>query len=117
MPHFHFHYHIEPDPQGLARIDAVNAKLDLMKENIMASMEELKQVLDTIDTKVANVKGDVDSLQSKLAAVPQAGLSAEQQTAIDDAVQHAQRIAESLGAIDTQVNPPAPSTPPPDQPA
>ena len=108
-------HHLSPDPEVLARLDLILDKLDLVTgntESIMSQVTDLKPVLDLIDTKVSAVKTDVDTLLAKLANIPTGGLTPEQQAAIDDAVQHANSIAASLGAIDTTVNPPAPTPTP-----
>ena len=107
-------HHFLPDVV-LTRLDTIEDKLDLIleKENtIMSDVTDLKPALDAIDAKVTVVKTDVDTLLAKLAAIPTAGLTPAQQAAIDDAVAHANIIAASLGAIDTEVNPPAPTPTP-----
>jgi len=81
------------------------------QEKIMSTLQDLSDTLTTIDGKVTAVAADVDALIAKLAAIPTAGLTPEQQLALDAAVVHAQAIATSLGAIDTKVNPPAPPAP------
>ena len=109
------HLHIKADPEVLARLDLILDKLDLVTgttEKIMSDVTDLKPALDAIDAKVTVVKTDVDTLLAKLAAIPTAGLTPAQQAAIDDAVAHANIIAASLGAIDTTVNPPAPTPTP-----
>jgi hypothetical protein len=74
-------------------------------EFLMADFNELKAAQDATDAKVAAVKTDVETLIAKLAAVPPAGLTAEQQAALDDAVTHANAINASLSAVDAEVNP------------
>jgi len=109
------YHHFLPDSEVLARLDLILDKLDLLTENtetIMSEVTDLKPALDAIDAKVTVVKTDVDTLLAKLAAIPTAGLTPAQQAAIDDAVAHANIIAASLGAIDTTVNPPAPTPAP-----
>src|SRR6266404_7985938 len=105
MHHIHHHYHIEPDPEVLARLAAIDQKLDLVMETIMSAITDLKPILDSITGKVSTVKTDVETLLAKLAAVPTVGLTPDQQAAIDAAVAQAQGIADSLGAIDAEVNP------------
>ena len=73
---------------------------------IMSTFDDLKAALDGISAKVTTVKADVDSLLAKLAAIPPAGMTPEQQAALDAAVQQASGISTSLGAIDAEVNPP-----------
>jgi hypothetical protein len=93
----------QPDQEVLARLEALNTKLDLFQETIMATVEEFKAVLDTIDTSVTAVKADTEGLLAKLAAIPTPGMTPEQQAAIDAAVVQAQSIADRLGAIDASV--------------
>lgn len=92
----------------------------------MSTLEDLTGALATVDAKVSAVGADVTTigtdfgtLLAKLAAVPTAGLTPDQQKALDDAVVHANAIATSLdaigtklAAIDTSANPPAGQTPP-----
>lgn len=78
-------------------------RLEKKVDNIMASLEDLKAVLDGIGPKVTAVKTDTESLLAKLAAIPPIGLTPEQQAAIDAAVVEAQGISDSLGAIDAAV--------------
>lgn len=75
----------------------------------MSTFDDLTAQLAVIGTAVTTVKTDVDKLIAALAAVPPAGLTPAQQAALDAAVVTAQGIATSLGAIDTEVNPPTPA--------
>jgi len=77
-------------------------------QKIMSTLSDLEAKLVAIDGKVTAVATDIDTLLAKLAEIPTAGLTPEQQTALDAAVVHAQAIADSLGAIDTKANPPTP---------
>lgn len=105
----HIHLHVEPDHQVLALLNAIIHRLDLLENRLMASISDFETALAAIDEKVGVVKTDVETLIAKLAAIPPGGLTPEQQAAIDAAVQHAQNIATSLGAIDTEVNPSPPT--------
>ena len=75
----------------------------------MSTFDDLKAAMDGIAGSVATVKTDVDTLLTKLSQVPTAGMTPDQQAALDAAVQQAQGIKASLGAIDAEVNPPAPA--------
>lgn len=76
-------------------------------EKIMSSFDDLKAAQVATDAAVATIKADVEGLLAKLAAIPAAGLTADQQTALDAAVAHASAINASLSGVDAQVNPPA----------
>lgn len=81
----------------------------------MSTFDDLKKALDSIATDVTTVKLDVEGLLAKLAAIPTAGMTADQQAALDAAVTQAQGIATSLAGIDAEVNPvpvPTPDQPP-----
>jgi ABC-type transporter Mla subunit MlaD len=80
---------------------------------VMSSFEDLVAAQAATDAKIAAVKADVEALIAKLAAVPAAGMTAEQQAALDAAVAHASAINDSLSAVDAEVNPPAPPAPAP----
>ena len=103
------HDHGGMSPEQLVLI--ANALLLLIEgqQKIMSTLADLEAKLVAIDAKVSTVATDIDTLMAKLAAIPTAGLTPEQQTALDGAVAHAQAIADSLGAIDTKANPPAPA--------
>jgi hypothetical protein len=76
-----------------------------VQENMMSSLEDLKAAQAVTDAKIAAVKTDVETLLAKLAAVPVAGLTADQQTALDAVVAHANAINASLSGVDAEVNP------------
>lgn len=73
----------------------------------MSSFDDLKAAQDATDAKVATVKADVEKLLGLLAAIPPAGMTPEQQAALDAAVVHAGAINDSLTAVDATANPPA----------
>jgi hypothetical protein len=83
----------------------IERKLDFL----MSSFDDLKAAQAETDAKIATVKTDLETLIAKLAAIPPAGLTPEQQTALDDAVAHAGAINASLAAVDAEANPPAPA--------
>lgn len=85
-------------------------RIEQKVDKLMSSFDDLKAQQVATDAKVAAVKTDVETLLAKLAAIPPAGLTPEQQAALDDAVTHATAINTSLGAIDTEVNPSATGT-------
>lgn len=72
----------------------------------MSTLDDLSTQLNAIAVEVTTVKGDVDTLLAKLAAIPPAGLTAAQQAALDAAVATAKNIAMSLSAIDLETHPP-----------
>ena len=84
-------------------------KLTKQMERLMSTFADLQTSLDAVAADVAIVKTDVETLLAKLAAIPPAGLTPEQQAALDAAVTQAQAIATSLGAINAEVNPAAPA--------
>lgn len=99
----HVHIHNHPDQDTAERLGRIENALGLIsetQESIMATFEELKAALDESDAKIDAVKADVQTLMDKLAQIPPAGLTPEQQAALDDAVAHAKTMSEKLGAID-----------------
>ena len=86
----HIHLHDKLDREVLAQLAAVLSKLDLMETKIMTALDDelaaIKGSLDTIQTGVS-------ALLAKIAAFPPAGLTAEQQTALDAINTEAQAIA------------------------
>ena len=110
LHHFHSWSHEVPP-----WVDDLQDKLDLILERqdaIMSTFDDLKSAMDGIAGSVSTVKTDVETLLTKLSQVPTAGMTPEQQAALDAAVQQAQGIKESLGNIDAEVNPPAPAPAP-----
>jgi septal ring factor EnvC (AmiA/AmiB activator) len=82
-------------------------RLEQKVDNLMSTFADLQAALNAVVVDVAEVKSDVDSLLAKLAAIPAAGLTADQQAVLDASVTQAQGIATSLAAINAEVNPPA----------
>jgi hypothetical protein len=72
-------------------------------ENIMATLEELNTVMTTISAEVDKVSIDTDNLLAQLANIPAGGLTPEQQTALDLAVESANSIATRLQTLDDKV--------------
>lgn len=102
--HHHYHHrHVEARCEVMRRLDALEGKIDLNMETIMATLEELTAILATISSEVDKVSADTDALLAKLAAIPTSGLTPEQQAAIDSAVTSATAIADRLKAIDDKV--------------
>ena len=104
------HYHHLWPKEAPPWADVLQDKLDLIlqnQESIMSTFDDLKSAMDGIASSVSTVKTDVETLLTKLSQVPTAGMTPEQQAALDAAVQQAQGIRDSLGAIDAEVNPPA----------
>ncbi len=74
-------------------------------DKIMSTLEDLAAAQVVTIADVAAVKADVEKLVAALAAVPPAGLTPEQQAALDAAVVRANAINDGLAAIDASVNP------------
>ena len=107
MSHDHDRHHQEDRGVREQLLVIENALIYLIEgqQKIMSTLADLEAKLVAIDGKVATVASDIDALLAKLAAIPTAGLTPEQQATLDAAVTHAQAIADSLGAIDTKANP------------
>ena len=73
----------------------------------MSTLADAQAKQAKTDTLIATIKTDVETLLAKVAAIPPAGLTPEQQAAIDDIANHADAINNALGGIDAEVNPPA----------
>lgn len=97
----------------IRRLDILTNKIVTGERRIMSNFDDLKAAQDATDAKVATVKVDVEKILEALANVPSAGLTPEQQAALDAAVAHATAINDALGAVDAEVNPPAPVEPAP----
>jgi|AraplaMF_Col_mMF_1032025.scaffolds.fasta_scaffold00246_84 hypothetical protein len=96
----HFHY---PDKDTAERFCRIEEQLGIILEKLETfsmSFEDLKAAQDATDAKIDAVKADIQALMDKLAAVPAAGMTPEQEAALADAVAHAQAINDKLGAID-----------------
>jgi len=74
---------------------------------LMSSFDDLAAAQADTLTKVAAVKTDVETLLAQIKNIPPAGLTPEQQAALDQAVTTAQSINTALSAVDTEVHPPA----------
>jgi len=98
-----YHHSVEARCEVMRRLDALDKKIDLSMETIMATLEELNAALATISTEVDKVSADTENLLAQLAAIPPGGLTPEQQAAIDSAVTSATAIADRLKAIDDKV--------------
>jgi hypothetical protein len=98
MNHYHF-----PDNDTAERLRRIEHYLGLIlkaQETLLMSFEDLKAAQDATDAKIDSVKADIETLMSKLAAIPVPGMTPEQEAALADAVAHAQAINDKLGAID-----------------
>lgn len=100
----------DDDAERVGRIETLLGTILENQETLMSTFEEsvadIKAKQDVTDTKVATVKADVEKLLGLLAAVPPAGLTPEQQAALDAVAAHAGAINDSLAAVDAEVNPP-----------
>jgi len=105
----HVHLHIRPGREVQNLLDEIVTKLGRMEINIMTTVEEYaaqaKAAQDETDAKLEAVGADVRLLMEKLAAIPVAGLTPEQEALLTDVVNHAKAISEKVGAID-ELNPP-----------
>lgn len=88
------------DRETSERLDRIEKMLGAIKEMHGMSFEDLKAAQAETDAKVEAVAGDIKTLMEKLAAVPVAGMTPEQEAALADAVAHAKAINDRLGAID-----------------
>jgi uncharacterized coiled-coil protein SlyX len=98
-----YHHSVEARCEVMRRLDALDQKIDLNMETIMATLEELNAAFATISSAVDKVSADTDNLLAQLASIPPGGLTPEQQAAIDSAVASATAIADRLKAIDDKV--------------
>lgn len=99
-------YHHFPWEEVPPWVDDLKDRMDLILEKesiIMATLEELNAALATISTEVDKVSADTDKLLADLAAIPPAGMTPEQQAALDAAVGTANLIADRLKALDDKV--------------
>lgn len=98
--HEHY-YHTDAATAGRQRrMEHMLGEILNKLEIVMASFEELKAAQDVTDAKIAAVKADVEKLMALLAAIPPAGMTPEQQAALDAAVVHAGAINDALAAVD-----------------
>lgn len=100
----HHHIHIHPDKESTERLCRIETTLEIINqnlENIMSTFDDLKAAQAVTDAKVTAIKADVQTLLAKLAAIPVAGMTPEQQAALDEAVTHATGINDALSAVDT----------------
>jgi hypothetical protein len=80
-----------------------NRQIERKVNLIMSSFADLVAALTSVANDVTTIKADVEGLIAKLAAVPPAGLTPEQQAALDAATAQAATIATSLEAISAEV--------------
>lgn len=70
----------------------------------MATIEEyaaqIKTAQDESDAKIAAIKADIDVLMAKVAAIPVAGMTPEQEALLAGVAAHAKSISDSLSAVD-----------------
>jgi hypothetical protein len=76
------------------------------KEEIMASLDDIKTAQDATDANLAtlkaNVEGKLAALADALAKLSSGTLTAEQQAAVDAAVAHANSINDSVSQLVAQ---------------
>ncbi len=73
-------------------------------------LASIKATQDATLTTIATVKTGIEALLAKLSAVPATGLTKDQQAALDAVRDEGVNIAQSLSAVNTEANPPAPAT-------
>ena len=105
--HHHHHFHHHSDEASVERSRRIEEKLGIiviMLENQMATVEEYaaqaKAAQDETDAKIEAVRVDIQTLMDKIAAIPVAGLTPEQEAALADVVSHARAISDKIGVID-----------------
>jgi hypothetical protein len=96
----HFHYPDTDTADRLRRIERQIGTIATLLGDLAMSFEDLKAAQDATDAKIDAVKADIVLLMEKLAAIPPAGMTPEQEAALADAVTHANSINDKLGALD-----------------
>lgn len=96
----HHHYHDKDDADRLCRIENQIGLILSNQETFKMSFEDLKAALDSAAAKSDAIKADVEALMAKIAAIPVAGMTPEQEAALAEAVSAAQSLNDKLGAID-----------------
>jgi hypothetical protein len=97
-----------------ASMDEIKAGQKRMEHKMAAIDDELAAVQTAqanSDALITKVGADVTTLLGLIGQVPTAGLTAAQQTALDDIASHAGKINDALTAVDASAQPPA-ATPP-----
>lgn len=89
----------------------IDQKLTQLESKIMASFDDLKASQDATDALIGKVATDVQTLTDMLAAIPPAGMTPEQQAALDAAKAHADSINDALSAVDAKTADPAAPAP------
>ena len=96
MHHVHHHYHIEPDPEVLARLDAINQKLDLMEKKIMAALDDLRAAVTAEDTVIDSAITLIQGIPALIAA---AGVDPAKLAALQtDITNKSQALAAAVAA-------------------
>ena len=104
-----FRYLCLPPSEGPWEDENFRKQMDLLKGEIMHTLEEMKASLDDVKGRIGSVKGGVDALMAKLANMPKPGLTDEQQAIVDSSVEEATAISAAMAGIDDAINPkPAP---------
>lgn len=93
------------------KLDQLLQRQTQLENNIMASFDDLATRQAATDALIGKVATDVQTLTDMLAAIPPAGMTAEQQAALDAAVAHADTINAALSAVDDKTADPAPPAP------
>jgi len=93
------HLHLS-DKDTAERLCRIESMLGSIKELIRMSFEDLKVALVAADAKADAIKADVVLLMEKIAAIPVAGMTPEQEAALAEAKTLADALNEKLGGID-----------------
>lgn len=96
----HLHLSDKDTAERLCRIETKLGFILRKLETFSMSFEDLKAALDSAAAKSDAIKADVEALMAKIAAIPVAGMTPEQEAALADATAAAQALSEKLGAID-----------------
>lgn len=93
-------YRDKDNAEHLRRIERLLGVIISNQETLQMSFDDLKAAQDATDAKIDAVKADIDALMAKLAAIPPAGMTPEQEAALAAAVDHAKAINDKLSAVD-----------------
>lgn len=100
----HHHYHDKDDTDRLCRIETQIGSILEKLESLQMSFEEevarAKAAQEATSAKLDAIKGDVDVLLAKIAAMPVAGLTPEQEAALKEIADGAEALAAKAGALD-----------------
>lgn len=105
VTHEHFYHPDKATADQLSWLIRGIGILNRNMEKLMSSFDDLKAAQADTDAAIAKIKTDVETMLAKLANIPVAGMTPEQQAALDEAVAHAKSMNTTMGAIDASANP------------